>query len=115
MTCIIGVGTEEGATIPTTLDGQQYTKRDENGQPVVTKLNRPLMMELAQKGNGKYMDASTGTSLVAEVEAAIAGLERTQLEKRSFTEHKSYFQWFLLPALLLILALVRLNYKFDVV
>ena len=115
MTCIIGVGTEEGANIPSILEGQRYTKRDENGKPVVTRLNRPLMMELAQKGNGKYMDATAGPSLITQVEDAIAGLERTQMEKRSFTEHRSYFQWFLLPALCLLFLMVRLNYKFDVI
>ena len=115
LTCIIGVGTEAGATIPTILEGQKYTKRDQNGQPVITKLNRPLMMSLAEKGNGKYLDASDGSSLLPEIDEAIASLERTQLEKRSFTEHKSYFQWFLFPALLLLLLLVTVNYKFDVV
>jgi Ca-activated chloride channel family protein len=115
MTCIIGVGTEAGSTIPTSLEGQKYTKRDQNGQPVLTKLNRPLMMELAEKGNGRYIDATEGVALMTQVEDAVAGLERTQLEKRSFTEHRSYFQWFLLPGLLLIMLLAGMNYKFDVV
>lgn len=115
LTCIVGVGTEAGSTIPIESDGQKYTKRDQNGQPVLTKLNRALMMELAEKGNGKYLDATDSQSLIPKIEEAIAGLERTQLEKRSFTEHKSYFQWFLLPGLLLLLLLVRVNYKFDVI
>ena len=115
LTCIIGVGTEAGSTIPNTLDGQKYTKRDQNGQPVVTKLNKSLMMDLAEKGKGKYLDASNSNQLMPEIEDAIAGLERTQMEKRSFTEHRSYFQWFLLPGLLILLFLVTVNYKFDVV
>jgi Ca-activated chloride channel family protein len=115
MTCIIGVGTEKGATIPTMLDGEVFTKRDQNGQPVITRMNRSLMMDLAAKGNGKYIDAEEGNAVIPQIEESIAGLERTQLEKRSFTEHKSYFQWFLLPALLVLLLLVNVNYKHDVV
>ena len=115
MTCIIGVGTEGGTTIPVMLDGQVYTKRDQNGQPVITKLNRPLMMELADKGSGKYIDAGESNVILSQIDEAIQGLERTQLEKRSFTEHKSYFQWFLLPALLILLLLVHVNYQHDVI
>lgn len=114
MTCIIGVGTEDGATIPTYINGQKTDKRDQQGQPVLTKLNRSLMMELAQGGNGKYFDATLGTALPAAIDETIANLERTQLENRSFTEHRSYFQWFLLPALLLIFISSFINYKFDV-
>jgi len=115
MTYIIGVGTETGATIPMAIDGQKDVKRDEAGQPVQTALNRPLMMELAQKGKGRYFDATVGESIVDDLKQELAGLERSQMEKRSFTEHRSYFQWFLLPAMLLLLVLAGVNYKFDVI
>ncbi|MBK9103701.1 MAG: VWA domain-containing protein [Saprospiraceae bacterium] len=114
-TYIIGVGTETGSTIPMAIDGVKDVKRDESGQPVKTALNRSLMMDLAGKGNGKYFDASSGTGIVESLTKELAGLERTQSEKRSFSEHKSYFQWFLLPALFLLLLLVVRNYKFDVI
>jgi Ca-activated chloride channel family protein len=114
-TYIIGVGTEKGATIPMAIDGQKDVKRDEAGQPVQTSLNGPLMVELAQKGKGRYFDATAGEAIVDELKQELAGLERTQMEKRSFTEHRSYFQWFLLPAVLLLLVLSGVNYKFDVI
>lgn len=115
MTYIIGVGTEAGATIPYAFDGRKDTKRDETGKPVITALNKPLMKELAQNGKGKYFDATEGESIISQMKTELAGLERSQLEKRSFTEHRSYFQWFLLPAVLLLFMLVIANYKFDVV
>ncbi len=115
ITYIVGVGTEEGGTIPMNIDGRKDFKRDETGQPVKTKMNKALMMELAQKGNGKYFDLSEGPSIIESLKKELAGLERTQMEKRSFSEHKSYFQWFLLPAILILLILARVNYKYDVI
>ncbi len=115
VTYIIGVGTEAGATIPITNEGQKYLKLDDKGQPVRSALNRSLMVELAQKGKGKYFDATGGDIVVEEIGKELAGLERSKMEKRSFTEHRSYFQWFLLPALLLIGFMVVTNYKSDVI
>lgn len=114
-TYIIGVGTETGATIPINIDGQKDVKRDENGQPVKTALNRSLLTELADKGNGQYFDAIGGNALINDIGTALSGMERSQLEKRSFNEHKSYFQWFLLPALAILIGLTVVNFKFDVV
>ncbi len=114
-TYIIGFGTEQGGTIPIIMAGRRDIKRDKNGQPVHTSLNRPLMKELAMNGGGKYYDADEGNSIIEDLKGELAGLERTQMEKRSFSEHNSYFQWFLLPALILIFALVNLNFKFDVI
>ena len=115
VTYIIGVGTEAGATIPITNEGQKYLKLDDKARPVHTSLNKTLMMELAQKGKGKYFDATGGDKVVEELGKELAGLERSKMEKRSFTEHRSYFQWFLFPALLLIGFMVVANYKSDVI
>lgn len=114
-TYIIGVGTESGGHIPIMIDGNKDLKQDEHGQPVTTKLNEPLMKELAEKGHGQYYNASNGDNIIEDLRKELATLERTQLERRSFSEHKSYFQWFLLPGLLLILGWVGLNFRFEVV
>lgn len=112
-TYIIGVGTEAGGTIPVSLDGTRDVKRDENGQPVMTALNEPLMKELVQKGNGRYFHINQGVSIIDDLKGELAALGRTQMEKRSFSEHKSFFQYFLFPGLLLILVPLMVNYKFD--
>ncbi len=114
-TYIVGFGTEAGGMIPIVISGKRDVKRDKSGQPVHTSLNKPLMKSLAQDGGGKYYDADEGKAIVEDLKQELTGLERSQLEKRSFSEHRSYFQWFLLPALLLIFVLISLNYKFDVI
>lgn len=115
VTYIIGVGTEAGGSIPVMIDGQKDLKRDESGQPVKTALNEPLMKELVAKGSGKYYNLNDGASIVEELKSELATLERSRIEKRSFSEHISYFQWFLLAGLLLLLTVRVINYKFDLV
>lgn len=94
-TYIIGVGTEAGSTIPMAVDGIKDVKRDESGQPVKTALNRSLMIDLAGKGNGKYFNTASGTGIVESLTKELAGLEHTQSEKRSFSEHKSFSMVFI--------------------
>jgi Ca-activated chloride channel family protein len=94
-TYVVGVGTEEGGRIPVMIDGNRDLKRDETGQPVVTKLNRQLMIDLTQKGNGKYYDLTNNQEIIKDLQSELTKLERSHLEKRSFSEHRSYFQWFL--------------------
>ncbi|HUR32005.1 MAG TPA: VWA domain-containing protein [Saprospiraceae bacterium] len=114
-TYIIGVGTEQGGTIPMMTDKIKDVKRDESGQPVVTKLNRTLMMQLAQQGNGHYFDITDGQSILESLKTELAKLERSHMEKRSFSEHKSYYQWFLMAAIIAILLIPTIRYKYDVI
>jgi len=115
VTYIIGVGTEAGGHIPIMVEGNKDLKRDQSGQPVVTKLNETLMKQLAEKGRGRYFNLSHGDIILDDLKKEMSSLERSQFEERSFSEHKSYFQWFLLPGLLLIIGCVGLNFRFDVV
>ncbi len=114
-TYVVGVGTEEGGTIPIMINGNKDVKRDETGQPIKTKLNRQLMTDLASNGNGKYYDLNSIPTIIDDLKSELSKLERSHLEKRSFSDHKSYFQWFLLPALLLILMYASVNYKHEVI
>lgn len=115
MTYVIGVGTENGANIPMEIGGVRDVKRDDSGQPVVTRMNRQLMVSLAQEGNGKYFDLADGRGIIEEVKNEMASLERSQLEKRSFSEYRSYYQWFLLGAMMILLLYVTIRYQYDVI
>lgn len=114
-TYIIGVGTAQGASIPVVIDGVPDVKRDESGQPVHTALNRDLMESLAEKGKGTYYDLQEEPRIIEALKQNLAELERVQTEKRSFSEHKSYFQLFLLPAVLLLVLQAGVHYRKDVI
>ena len=112
---VVGVGSEDGGTIPMTLSGEADVKRDEEGKPVVTKLNRSLMMDLASRGGGSYYELQDESAAIEGIMKALAGVEKTNSGKRTFTEHRSYYQWFLLPAIVLILFMASARFRQEVI
>ncbi len=99
----VGVGTDKGSPIPMSIGGQVGYKRDETGQPVLTKLNEEMLKELAGKGGGAYFHISNGDAAVAEaLQSRIDQLEKQELEVRAFSSFNSYFQYFVLVGLALV-------------
>jgi Ca-activated chloride channel homolog len=99
----IGVGTTEGGFIPLDFGGVQDYKRDENGQPIRTKINEQMMRDLANAGEGEYFNIANTSGVINALKNRVDRLEKRELEARSFTEFESYFQWFLLPAILILI------------
>lgn len=91
----VGVGTAEGSFIPMMIRGNEDWKRDEQGQPVRTKLNESLLQEVATSGGGSYFYLSNTNSILRDIEQRVDVLEKREFEERSFTEYESYFQVFL--------------------
>lgn len=114
-TMIIGVGTTTGASIPIKINGMLDVKRDDQGSPVRTALNTKFMEELAKAGGGRYFEAAKITDLNDAIAEELSGLERTQRALRSFSEYRSYYQFFLLPAIILLSLIVALNFRFEVI
>ncbi len=95
----VGVGTTAGSTIPQPGGG---TKRDAAGRVVRTRMDAAFLRELARAGGGSmYLadDASAIKSLTDNLDR----LQKTAVQTRAKTEYNLYFQWLLLPCLLLLL------------
>lgn len=97
----VGAGTAAGGPIPLG-PGVQGFKRDADGEVVRTRLNETLLHDLAQAGGSQAMYVGQGDAAVEALRQAVDQLEKHEVEMRSFTEFESYFQWLLLPALLLL-------------
>lgn len=107
----VGAGTREGGPIPLPeLSGTTY-KRDENNGVVRTQLNESMLHKIAQVGGGRAFNINQGDAAVSALKREVDGLEKRALEIRSFSEFETYFQWFLLPALLLLLLDMWLGWK----
>lgn len=91
----VGVGTANGSFIPMVARGTQDWKRDEQGQPVRTKLNETLLQAVAQAGGGDYFYLINSNNILQEIDQKVDTLEKREFEERSFTEYESYFQIFL--------------------
>ena len=107
----IGVGTPEGGAIPQNYDGIIDFKRDEKGQTVKTQLNEKMLKDLAAAGQGEYFNLANTRGIIEALKNRIAKVEKRELETRAFNEFESYYQWFLLAALVILVAEFMLPYR----
>ena len=109
----IGVGTKKGGSIPIKRNGiLQYYKSDQNNQQVITRLDEEKLIEIATKGNGKYIDGSNTNEAVEQITTILNGMNQKEFETKQFTDFKDRFQWFLgLALLLLVIELLLLERK----
>lgn len=101
----IGFGTTEGDFIPdpSFADGRF---RDREGREVISRLEPAPLQRIATVTGGRFAIAASGADIPAMVEAAVADLDRVQLTGRETRIVVEYYQWFLLPSILLLIASV---------
>lgn len=102
LVCTVGVGTPTGGPIPVDGMADDYYKRDEQGRVVITRLNEALLTEIARAGGGSSYNLSQGDRVVTALRREADRLQKHTVEARSFTEFESFYQWLLLPAILLL-------------
>ena len=98
----VAVGTPEGSFIPKNYGLREDYLRDAEGKPVRSIVNTELLEELAQQGNGLFFTYQDDETMARAMQNRIDKLDKQQVEQRSFSEYESYFQPFLLIALLLL-------------
>lgn len=99
----IGVGTETGAYIPFVNRGRTEFKKDQEGAPVMSKLNIPNLQEIARNGGGEFYLVNQGEDGIKDLKDRLSRLQKREVEQKSFSEFNSYFQWFLGIGFLLLL------------
>lgn len=99
----VGVGTEQGGEIPYDYgNGTADLKRDAQGEPIITKLNEPLLRDLAKIANGQYFNLNDSENIIASLQKQVERLDKTAFEARMFNEFETYYQYALVLALLLL-------------
>ena len=93
----VGLGDPNGVPIPV-RPGSTATRRDKDGQVVVSKLNDKLLKEVASAGQGAYIAGDRINSLVDE----LAQLEKRDISTRVFSDFVERFQYFAGFALLFL-------------
>ncbi len=110
----VGAGTTNGGPIPTGGMGEGQYKRDEKNEIVRTRLEVGVLGKIALSGGGETYNVSQGDAAIAALKKAANGLEKRSMEVRSFAEFESRYQWFLLPALLLLALELFVTYRKSV-
>lgn len=103
-TYIIGIGSEGGAPIPIQLeDGRTQFQLDQSGQVVQSKMNTPLIKEIANAGGGSFYTANDGgEAVIARLKNQMSKLEKSEFEQQNFDVYETYFQYFVAVALVLL-------------
>jgi Ca-activated chloride channel homolog len=109
----IGLGSPGGAPIPLyNASGQQVDfKRDKEGSVVVTMLDEAALERIAMAGNGKYFRGTSSQDELEEIYKNINALQKKEFGVKQFTDYEDRFQYFLLPAALLLLVELLITEK----
>ncbi len=98
----VGFGTPQGTTIPIKdPNGAPTVKRDENGQVVVTRYHPELLQSAATAANGTFIPAEA-TDKATRIKSALSRLRTVARSTQAGESLAPRYQWFLLPALLLL-------------
>lgn len=97
----VGIGSPQGA--PLFDEDTKAPKLDESGQQVISKLNEDELRSLAEKGHGTYTLLGNAEEAASRLAEAIDSMEGRSMGSVSYVDFDSYFQFFLLPALILLI------------
>lgn len=99
----IGVGKSKGAPIPIKRNGVvESLKKDAQGEVVISKLNQQVLEDIAEEGNGEYIDGTNTETAVNRIKELLNQMDKTEFEAKQFAEYKDQFQWFLGAGLLFL-------------
>jgi Ca-activated chloride channel family protein len=109
----VGIGSVEG--VPIIDAATNESKKDNEGNTVITKLNEKELMAIAEKGNGIYQHYNNTEDVIAKLDAQLSNMDQRTVTEDSLINYKTFFQYFLLLSfLLLVIEIVlseRVNFK----
>ncbi|HMB63915.1 MAG TPA: VWA domain-containing protein [Eudoraea sp.] len=92
----IGVGKSKGGPIPIKRNGVvESLKKDARGEVVITKLNEEILEDIADQGNGEYINGANTDEAVEFIKEQLDQMDKKEFEAKQFAEYKDQFQWFL--------------------
>ena len=101
---ILGLATAEGGPVPKLNNRGKKIGfiEDENGNPVVSKLDEPSLIAAAQAGGGLFSRSNKSYVNISPVLDALAQTEKTANSDIRYTDYDHKFQIFLLVSIFLL-------------
>jgi Ca-activated chloride channel family protein len=93
----VGVGTTTGSPILNPITSE--SKRDLQGNVVISRLNEQELMDIASAAGGVYQQLNDADTVVDKIIGEINAMEQKTIRDNSLLNFRSFFQWFLLIAL----------------
>jgi Ca-activated chloride channel family protein len=97
----VGIGSPQGAHI--TDAATNDIKKDEMGNPVITKLNEKELADIARITNGIYVQLQSSDQAAKQIQAQLAQIEQKVTGDISLMSFQTYFWWFAGAMLLLLI------------
>lgn len=108
----IGLGSPRGAPIPIKEKNRIIGyKKDRNNQVVITKPDFQLLSTVANRTGGIFIDGNQTQNISKILHDKLKVLERTKGQSIEFSEWKSVFQLFAIPALILLVIDFLLSWR----
>ncbi len=99
----IGMGTKQGVPIPLYRNGiKTGTKKDQDGNTVLTKLNENYLIDIAEGGNGSYTRANGLNVGIDGMIDQLNAIEKTTMSQEKYTGYDDQFQPYLLIGFILL-------------
>ncbi len=110
-TYLVGAGTTAGAPIPVEEYGRRQYKLDKQGNVVQSKMNLTMLQAIADAGGGQLMDISQPDKAISQLRQQFSKLEKSEFENQNFDIYDTYYQYFVVIALFLLLVEFLVGYQ----
>jgi Ca-activated chloride channel family protein len=88
------VGTTKGDRIPIRSNGSVSYKKNNVGETVITKADKLTLQNIAEKGNGVFIEQQRTDENVNILLENLQKIEKSEFETKQFSDFKSQYQWF---------------------
>ena len=96
----VGVGSPDGSVIIDPETG--VTKKDAEGNTVISKLNESGLQEISTVSNGIYVKLEDADDATTKILAQLNTIGQKSIQDLATMNYKTYFQWFVGAALILL-------------
>jgi len=101
----LGIGSPSGELIPLRDESGNLVgyKKDRNGNLVRSRMNEVLLRKIAEITGGAYYRCSGRGGELEKLYDVISGMEKREISSKQFSKLEDRFQYFLLPAVILLI------------
>lgn len=99
----IAVGTSKGGPIPIKNNRGVTYKKDNQGQTVITRADKMTLKQIAQDGNGTFIDEIRTDEIIKTLLENLQEIEKSEFESKQFSDFKTQYQWFVAFGMFFIL------------
>ena len=98
----VGIGSKKSSPILITEFGQTSYKKNAAGEVIYTRLEEAMLKEIAEAARGTYFKLKSDDRILSALSDNIQKIEKREIEQRAFREFETYFQWFVLLAIIFL-------------